>query len=107
MATYRGAPPLNASPRELATAINRVNGGKMNVTLDVTLTANAASTMISDARLAVGSFVGFLPMTANAAAELGAGTLYVTAANMNNLTWTVTHANNAQTDRTFRLVILG
>ena len=74
---------------------------------EVTLTANAASTVVTDARLSYFSAIDFDPMTANAAAELGAGTLYVTQANRINGQFTLTHANNAQADRTFRMTILG
>jgi DNA-binding beta-propeller fold protein YncE len=47
------------------------------------------------------------PRTANAAAELAAGTMYITDANMGNGTFTVIHANNAQTDRDFRYAVVG
>lgn len=71
----------------------------------VTLTANAASTTITDARIRFDSFIGFQPTTANAAAELGAGTLYVDDSGRVNGSVTITHANNAQTDRTFKVLI--
>jgi len=99
----------------LAAAINRHNRGKMNFavdqlgtgTLTVTLTANAASTTVTDERLSYYSTVVFDPMTANAATEKAAGTLYVTQANRKNGSWTLTHANDASVDRTFRMAILG
>ena len=43
--------------------------------------------------------------TANAAAEIGNGTMYIGA--VNNGAFVVTHANNAQADRTFLYVALG
>ena len=96
--------------RSNASVVNRINSGKLNAVYrvadaDFTLTANAASTTLTDPRLTAFSFVGFMPMTANAAAALA--TTYVTSANMNNGSWTISHANNAQTDKTFRLLILG
>ena len=99
----------------LAAAINRHNRGKSNFavdqagdgTLKVTLTANAASTTVTDERLSYYSAVVFDPMTANAAAELAAGTLYVTQTNRMNGAFTLTHANAASADRTFRMAILG
>lgn len=72
-----------------------------------TLSANAATTTLTDERLTVDGVVFFDPLTANAAAELAAGTVYVLSGNRNNGAWTVTHANNAQTDRDFRILIIG
>lgn len=92
---------------DLARGVRLLFQGKTNNTGEVTLMAGAASTTLTDPRLAVGSFLAFDPMTANAASELAAGTLYVLQANRNNLTWTITHANAATTDRTFRYVIVG
>jgi hypothetical protein len=100
---------------QLAAASNRHNRGKMNFavdqsgdgTLTVTLTANVASTTVTDERLSYYSAVVFDPMTANAAAELAAGTLYVTQTNRGTGSWVLTHANNAQTDRTYRMAIIG
>ena len=93
--------------RQVAKVVNRSLAGKLNATGTVTLTANAATTVISDARFTVQSFVNFDPLTANASTEKANGTIYVTAANRRNSQFTVTHANNAQTDRTFRYLIIG
>lgn len=93
--------------RKLARAVNQTIGGKMNVFIDATLTANAASTTITDARIGYYSVICWMPMTANASAEIGAGTIYITQANMQSGSVVITHANNAQTDRTFRFQIIG
>jgi hypothetical protein len=90
-----------------AQVVNRINRGKINATGSVTLTPNATSTVITDARLSIDSFVEFDPMTANAAAEKAAGSLYAATAGRGNGEWTVTHTNNAQTDRTFKYLIIG
>lgn len=95
------------TPEQIGQVVNRINSGKVNASIDVTLTANAASTTITDARLASTSILLFDPVTAHAATELAAGTLYVLAANRTNGSATITHANNAQTDRTFRVLIIG
>ena len=91
--------------------INGAMGGKLNAVNDpsflFTLTANAATTTLTDLRLGVNSAIFFDPVTLNAAAELAAGTIYVLTANRLNGSYTVTHANNAQTDRTFRYLIIG
>ena len=92
--------------RLVAAATNRLNQGKMNVVRPVTLTPSATSTSVQDNRLSPFSGVQFDPKTANAAAELAAGTLYVASANRRKGEWTITHANNSQTDRDFNMVIL-
>lgn len=91
--------------RGIATWAMEVNQGHLNNTGSITLTANVASTTVTDARAGANSFIGFMPQTVNAAAEIGAGTLYV--ATQGKQTFTITHANNAQADRTFRYTILG
>ena len=91
--------------RKLAEAINLLAQGKLLSTGEVTLTANVASTTLNDDRIGTASFIGFTATTANGAAEIGAGGFYVSARGKG--TATLTHANNAQTDRTFVYVILG
>ena len=46
-----------------------------------------------------------MPTTANASAEQGAGTMFVGPRAKQS--FTITHANNAQTDRTFAYSVLG
>jgi hypothetical protein len=47
----------------------------------------------------------FTPTTANAAAEQGGGTMYLSARAKQG--FTLTHANNSQTDRTFLYIVIG
>jgi len=82
-----------------------VNQGHLNNIGNVTLTANVTSTTVVDARAGVNSFIGFMPTTVNAATEFGAGTLFVST--QGKQTFTITHVNNVQADRTFRYAILG
>lgn len=91
--------------RKLARGINTALQGKLNAVVAFTLTANAATSTITDARLTINSFIGFMPITAHASAEIGAGTIYVST--RSNGTAVVTHANNAQLDRTYQLLIIG
>lgn len=91
--------------RRLAFAINQLINGKSNNIGSVTLTASQATTTVSDRRAGVDSVVTFEPTTANAAAEVGAGGMYVSAHGGGS--FTITHANNAQADRTFRYVVTG
>lgn len=100
------APALFRHAVEMARAVGMLFQGKANNTGTFTLTAGATSTVLTDPRLTVNSVVLFDPLTANAAAELAAGTFYALEANRNNLTWTFTHANAGSTDRTFRFVIV-
>lgn len=92
---------------QIANAVNRTLGGKLNNTGDMTLAANSSATILKDKRLSAKSAILFEPMTANAAAEMAAGTMYITAANRRNEAFTITHSNAASTDRTFRYAILG
>lgn len=93
--------------QQTAAAVKLAMQGRLNAVVEVTLTAGAASTVWSDPRLTSTAAVLFDPMTANAAAELAAGALYVTSANRLNQQWTLTHANAGTTDRTFRALIIG
>ncbi|MCW5615894.1 MAG: hypothetical protein KIT32_12305 [Rhodocyclaceae bacterium] len=81
--------------------------GKMNVVIEVTLTASAAFTTVTDARIGYSSAPIAVPLTSNAAAELGAGTLYIPSATILNGSFVIQHANNSQTDRNFRFVVIG
>lgn len=85
-----------------ALAINELTQGRSNAHGTVTLTANAASTAVTNSNCASGSCVKLTPTTANAASALA--TTYVTAANGS---FTITHANNAQVDKTFTYAIQG
>lgn len=83
--------------------INNVVAGKLNVLGEVTLEANAASTTLSDLLITQASFIGLMPMSANAAAALAG--LYFAPSVTGGVT--IFHADNGQTDRTFRYAILG
>lgn len=99
--------PRDPSARRLWEVLAQVRRGKMDAVTELTLTANAATSTLAWKGLSPQSVVLFDPKTANAAAELAAGTMYVLTANRGNDTWTVTHANNAQADRTFQVAIIG
>jgi hypothetical protein len=82
---------------------NQLGQGRSNATGTVTLTANAASTTVTAINCAEGSQVFLSPKTANAAAALA--TTYVSS--VLNGSFVLTHANNAQADKTFGWVALG
>ena len=88
--------------RRITQAINANADGQTGT---LTLTASAASTTLTDVRLTPTSTILLMPTTANASAEQGAGTIYI--GTQADGSATVTHANNAQTDRIFRYSITG
>ena len=89
--------------------VEELLNGRVRSTGSVTLTANVATTVVTDRRVGRDSFIDFMPLTANASAEQGAGTIYVKTTDIDprNNQFTINHANNAQTDRTFRYLIAG
>jgi hypothetical protein len=86
-------------------AIRDLFAGRSNAVGTVTLTANAASTAVTAINCGAGSRVFLMPTTANGSAEFGNGTIRISSVGQG--TFTITHANNAQTDRTFFWVALG
>lgn len=94
---------LDEAYRRIANAINAHDNGKTSNTGSFTVTANQATTQVTDVRASVDSVIVFSPTTANAAAEVA--TMYVST--KANGSFTVTHANNAQTDRDFDYTVTG
>lgn len=113
--SFEGVPPYMPEPlewcRRLALVVNRTLQGKTNNTGVITLTAGAASTVVNLAagRLGQDTVILFDPLTANAAADLYGGGMYVTVANRDVLgnKFTITHPNNANADKTFRYTLIG
>lgn len=98
---------VNRDERDLTVitlAINELTQGRSNAHGTFTLTTSTSTTAVTNANCSSASCVKITPTTANAAAEIGNGTLYITAANGS---FTVTHASNAQTDRSFTYAIQG
>lgn len=93
------------NPAKFALAIQQLAAGRSNASGTLTLAAGATSTVVSAVNCAPGSAVLLFPATANAAAALA--TTFVPVAAVGNKTFTVTHANNAQVDRTFFYVCIG
>ena len=95
----------DASNRDISEVVNNILDGNTNNKGSVTLTASATSTAVTDLRAGPESVVVLMPTTANASAEVGAGTIYVSA--RAKQTFTLTHAYNGQTDRTYKYAIIG
>jgi len=89
----------------LREVVNNLLRGKLNATLDVTLNASAAATIVNDPRIGGASSIQLMALSATAAAEIGNGTIWWGAPG--DQTVTLNHSSNAQTDRNFRLTIIG
>jgi hypothetical protein len=73
----------------------------------VTLTAGATVTVVIDPTVTPDTVILFDPLTANAAAELYAGTMYVLPVNRFLGSFAITHLNAGTTDRSFRWIAAG
>ena len=93
--------------RRLWDALHSLRLGKIECTGEITLRINQATTVLNRIGLSPQTVVTFDPKTANAATELYGATMYVLTANRLNYAWTITHANNAQADRTFQYSAIG
>lgn len=99
-------PKEGASTRQISDRVNDLIQGRSNATGTVTLTAGAASTTVSKTTINASAGIFLFPTTAHAAAEMGNGTLYGSVTPGGG-SFTLTHANNAQTDRTFYYLVIG
>ena len=100
-------PTITAYLRGLRGVILNIWNGKLNCTGTITLTINVATTVLNRKGLSPQSVVHFDPKTANAASDLYGGGMYVLTANRLNDSWTITHPNNANADRTFQFTAIG
>lgn len=88
--------------RIIAGIINRVLVGGLNNGGSITFTASATTTAVTDQRVHANSDIALIPTTANAASATGH---YVSAKSQGS--FTVTHANDPSTDRTFAYRVFG
>jgi ABC-type taurine transport system substrate-binding protein len=106
---YQGVAPWikdeSQHRRDMARTINAQLIGKLNVTLDVTLNASAASTTITDARIGyTTAIIPAMAMTADGAAAIAAGIWVDT---LKSGSCVVHHASNAAADQKIRFVFIG
>lgn len=99
---YLSLPDKGGTPEQVSRIVNRTQQGKLNCVTEVTLAANAATTTFNDVRIGAYSWLGFTPMTANAQAIA-----VPRPSSMGDGTCTLNHANDANADKTFRVVIIG
>jgi hypothetical protein len=93
------AVPDKSNPQTLVDGWFDHDLGRLSNGGEVTLTASAGSTTVTRRGVSAGDGVFLMPMTANAAAALA--TTYIVPAKGQ---FVITHANNAQADKTFRYV---
>lgn len=93
--------------RNAALTINDMAHGHSNNSGTITLAASVASTTLTDDRIGFNSAIVLIPTTSNAAAEIKNGTMFISETGRVNGSVVITHANNVQTDRTFRFLISG
>ena len=91
--------------KKLILSLQQLAAGRSNAVGTVTLTASTTTTIVSDDNCAEGSTPVLVPTTANASAEYGNGTIYISA--VANKSFTITHASNSQTDRTYLYALIG
>lgn len=92
--------------RQSASVLRLILQGKINATRDsITLAANADTTTINDPAISYYSILLFMPQTANAVVSLP--TIYVPQATQIDGQAVLHHLKNAQSDRTYRMVIIG
>lgn len=96
-------PPDETDQRKVVNMVRQMAEGRSNAHGAVTLTANAATTTVSNMNVGPSSVIKFMPTTANAAAALA--TTYVGTVIAGS--FTITHANNAQVDRIFTYAVQG
>jgi hypothetical protein len=90
--------------KKIILALQQLAAGRSNAVGSVTLAAGASTTVVADKNCSAASTPILTPATAAAAAELGNGTIYVSA--VTNGAFTLTHVNSAAA-RTFLYALLG
>ena len=91
--------------KKVILALQQLAAGRSNATGTVTLVTGSSTTVVSDPNCASGTVPLLTPASANAAAEAGSGSIYVSA--VANGSFTITHANSATAGRTFLYTLQG
>ena len=95
--------PINGGlPQQISNAVNLLIDGKMNAYGSFTLATSTTTTTVSDLRAGPDSVILFTPMTANASGAVS--TTFISARSKQS--FTITHSNNSQNDRTFTYVVI-
>ena len=99
--SFSKLPTDGANARQVAQVVNLVVDGKQNNLGSVTLSANSATSVVSDTKAGADSCVLLMPTTANAASA----SAFVSSRGKN--TFTITHGNTSATDKTFVYAVIG
>ncbi|MGC2780723.1 MAG: hypothetical protein WA418_34315 [Bradyrhizobium sp.] len=91
--------------KKIILALQQLAAGRSNAVGSVTLSSGTSTTVVADKNCSVSSTPILTPATASAAAELGNGTIYVSA--VANGAFTLTHTSSAATTRAFLYALLG
>ena len=91
--------------KKIVLALQHLAAGRSNAVGSVTLATGSATTTVTTANCAQGSTPILTPASASAAAEVGNGTMYVSA--VANGSFTILHANSATAGRTFLYAVIG
>lgn len=91
--------------RLMAQWMREAHQGHLGNVGTLTLGTGTAATSVVDFRVGPNSFVGLTPLTANAAGEIGGGTIYVSSRSAEG--FTLAHSNTTTADRSFVYAILG
>jgi hypothetical protein len=91
--------------KKIVLALQHLAAGRSNAVGSVTLATESATTTVTTANCAQGSTPILTPASANAAIEVGTGTMYVSA--VANGSFTIAHVNSTTPGRTFLYAILG
>lgn len=104
-ANTRPLPNEGGSPRDIAQTVNNILKGKINAVFSITLASGAATTTVNNPLVTKNSAFLFSPQTAHAAAIAAP---YVLQSNITEgASFVITHANDANSDKTFSVAILG
>jgi hypothetical protein len=94
--------PRGDTPPNVSRVVNEVRDGKTNNVTEITLTANSATTTLTHPLINPFSALILTPLTANAQAIA-----LPYPSNQTDESATLNHANDANADKTFKVVIVG
>ena len=97
--------PFESKISVIIQAINQLIQGRNNVSGTVTLTINVATTTVTNPAISPDCQPQLFPRHANAATEIGNGTMYVSSVVAGS--FVITHANAATANRTFGWIATG
>ncbi len=93
--------------RTIAQVVNGVLDGRVNCTGNFTLEVSSLITVVRDHRCGIGSVIVLMPNSESSGGEMGVFVNKIGVEISGVPTFTVNHASDARTDRSFRYVIMG